>query len=143
VRAEVAEAHARVASRYLQIESAEKAVRAGIDAFNEDYARIKGGQGIPLELIDSLRILCRARYEYLDSIINYNRAQFQLWVSLGRPPANALARPIPADLVPPPTQILPGPRIVPMSGVVQELKNKGSVNPVNAQAPQQLPFIQP
>ncbi len=101
VRAEVAEAHARVASRYLQIEASENAVRAGMDAFKEDMIRIKGGQGFPLELIDSLRILCRARYEYLDSIITYNRAQFQLWVSLGRPPANALARPLPADLVPP------------------------------------------
>ena len=124
VRAEVAEAHARVASRYLQIESAEKAVRAGIDAFNEDMARIKGGQGLPLELVDSLRILCRARYEYLDSIVGYNRAHFQLWVALGRPPADALARPVPADLVPPPTQTLPGPRVVPVAGVIQELKSR-------------------
>jgi outer membrane protein TolC len=124
VRTEVAEAHARVASRYLQIESAEKAVRAGIDAFNEDMIRIKGGQGFPLELVDSLRILCRARYEYLDSIINYNRAQFQLWVSLGRPPANALARPVPADLVPPPAQPLPGPRVTPVFGVVEEFKSR-------------------
>jgi outer membrane protein TolC len=132
VRAEVAEAHARVASRYLQIESAEKAVRAGTDAFTEDMTRIKGGQGLPLELVDSLRILCRARYEYLDSIINYNRAQFQLWVALGRPPANALARPVPADLVPPPAQLLPGPRIAPVSGVVQEFRAKSA----NLQVPQ-------
>jgi outer membrane protein TolC len=123
VRSEVAIAHARVASTYLQIEAAEKAVRAGIDAFTEDYARIKGGQGIPLELLDSLRILCRARYEYLDSIINYNRAQFQLWVSLGRPPADALARPVPADLVPPPGQQLPGPRVLPRGGVLQEFRD--------------------
>jgi outer membrane protein TolC len=144
VRAEVAEAHARVASRYLQIESAEKAVRAGIDAFNEDMTRIKGGQGLPLELVDSLRILCRARYEYLDSIINYNRAQFQLWVSLGRPPANALARPVPADLVPPPAQPLPGPRVMSMSGLVEEFKSREQLpRPASTQVPQQLPFIQP
>ena len=102
VRYEVAEAQARTASRYLQIDVMEKAVRDGIVAFNEDMTRIKGGQGLPLELLYSLDILCRARYEYLDSITGYNRAQFQLWVALGRPPANALARPIPADLVPPP-----------------------------------------
>jgi outer membrane protein TolC len=142
VRAEVADAHARVASRYLQIESAEKAVRAGNDAFNEDMIRIKGGQGLPLELLDSLRILCRARYEYLDSIINYNRAQFQLWVALGRPPANALARPVPADLVPPPGQLLPGPRIAPIAGVVQEFRSKENKQ-VYPQAPQQLPLVHP
>ena len=143
IRGEVAEAHARVASRYLQIEVAEKAVREGMDAFSEDMTRIKGGAGLPLELLDSLRILCRARYEYLDSIIGYNRAQFQLWVSLGRPPANALARPVPADLVPPPAPMLPGPRVVPMSGVYQEFRAKGLSNPANSQVPQQLPLIQP
>jgi outer membrane protein TolC len=128
VRTEVAEAHARVSSRFLQIESAEKAVRAGIEGFNQDMIRIRGVHGIPLELIDSLRILCRARYEYLDSIIGYNRAQFQLWVSLGRPPANVLARPVPSDLVPPPTDLPPGPRVLPMSGVIQELRSKGFYN---------------
>jgi outer membrane protein TolC len=143
VQAEVAEAHARVASRYLQIESAEKAVRAGTDAFAEDMTRIKGGQGLPLELLDSLRILCRARYEYLDSIVGYNRAQFQLWVSLGRPPANALARPVPADLVPPPAQLLPGPRVAPMSGVLQDLRSREPLSSVNTQAPQQLPIVRP
>jgi outer membrane protein TolC len=138
VRAEVAEAHALVASRYLQIESAEKAVRAGTDAFSQDMTRIKGGIGLPLELLDSFRILSRARYEYLDSIVGYNRAQIQLWVSLGRPPANALARPIPSDLVPPPVQMLPGPRSIPISGPVEELRYRLST-PVNTQLPQQLP----
>lgn len=143
VRAEVAEAHARVASRYLQIESAEKAVRSGIDAFEEDMTRIKGGQGFPLELVDSLRILCRARYEYLDSIIGYNRAQFQLWVSLGRPPADALARPIPTDLVPSPPQLLPGPRVSPMSDVLQELRSRTVSNTTDASSPQLLPPFHP
>jgi outer membrane protein TolC len=142
VRAEVAEAHSRVASQYLQIEFAEKAVRAGMDAFTEDMIRIKGGAGLPLELLDSLRILCRARYEYLYSIVGYNRAQFQLWVSLGRPPANALARPIPADLVPPPGQLLPGPRVLPMSGALDELKSRGASPAASTQALQSFPVVQ-
>jgi outer membrane protein TolC len=142
VRAEVAEAHARVASRYLQIESAEKAVREGSDAFTQDMTRIKGGAGLPLEVLDSLRILCRARYEYLDSIIGYNRAQFQLWVSLGRPPANTLARPVPAELVPPPSAVQPGPRVQQMGGVYQEVRARGVTNAAGTQ-PQRLPQPQP
>ncbi|MCE9563983.1 MAG: TolC family protein [Planctomycetes bacterium] len=119
VRSQVAESHARVAARFLQIDSAEKAVRSSTEAFSEDLTRIKGGQGLPLEVIDSLRLLGRSRYEYLDTIIDYNRAQFQLWVSLGRPPANALARPVPADLVPPPiVELKPGPRVMPMPRVL-------------------------
>jgi outer membrane protein TolC len=119
VRAQVAEAHARVAARFLQIDAAEKAVRASSEAYTEDLTRIKGGQGLPLEVIDSLRLLGRSRYEYLDSILDYNRAQIQLWVALGRPPASALARPVPADLVPPPViEVLPGPRVMPMPRVL-------------------------
>ena len=69
----------------------------------------------PDEMLDSLRLLGRSRYVYLDAIIDYNRGQFQLWVALGRPPANALARPVPADLVPPPVfEVRPGPRVLPI-----------------------------
>jgi len=118
VRAEVAEAKARVDGRFLQIDAAEKAVRASTDAYSEDLSRIvKGGPGLglPLELVDSLRLLAQSRYAYLDAIIDYNRGQFQLWVALGRPPANALARPVPADLVPPPVfEVRPGPRVLPI-----------------------------
>jgi outer membrane protein TolC len=102
VRAQVAEAHGWVAARYLQIDAGEKAVEAGQDAYKQDVTRIRGGQGLPLEVLDSLRLLGRSRYDYLDSIVEYNRAQFQLWVALGRPPAACLARPVPAGLVPPP-----------------------------------------
>jgi outer membrane protein TolC len=102
VRAQVAEAHGWAAARVLQIDAGEKAVRASQDAYAQDLTRIRGGQGLPLELVDSLRLLGRSRYEYLDAVIEYNRAQFQLWVALGRPPADSLARPVPTELVPAP-----------------------------------------
>jgi outer membrane protein TolC len=114
IRSQVAEAQALVEAGLPQIEAAERAVKAGRGAFTQDLARVKGGQGLPLEAVDSLRLLGQARYEYLDTIIDYNRAQFQLWVALGRPPANCLARPVPADLVPPPPVAPPGPRVFTM-----------------------------
>lgn len=109
VRSEVAEAHARATARPPQIDATEQALRAAADAYREDLTRIRGGQGLPLEVVDSLRLLGRARYEYLDAIIDYNRAQFQLWVALGRPPADALARPVPADPAAPPVPSPPKP----------------------------------
>jgi outer membrane protein TolC len=119
VRAEVAEAQARVFARFQQIDSTEKAVRAGREAYSEDLTRFRGGQGFPLELVDSLRILARSRYEYLDAIVDYNRAQFELWVALGKPPANVLARPVPAELVPPPQIDVPaGPRVFPVPQIL-------------------------
>ena len=114
IRTEVAEADARVRARYSQIDSTEKAVRTSLESYQEDLARIKGRQGLPIEVIDSLRLLSSSRNAYLDAIIDYNRAQFQLYGALGRPPAGALARPVPADLVPPPgkpSAELPAPKL--------------------------------
>jgi outer membrane protein TolC len=106
IRTEVAEAHARVHALNAQIDSAEKAVRASQDAFKEDLTRILGREGLPIEVIDSARLLSRSRNEYLNAIIDYNRSQFQLYAALGQPLAGVLARPIPANLVAPPTGAL-------------------------------------
>jgi outer membrane protein TolC len=97
VRAQVAEAHGWISSRAPQIDAAEKAVRAAQEGFALDLSRIRGGQGLPLEAIDSMRLLGRSRFEYLAAVVDYNRAQYQLWVALGRPPADVLSRPAPAD----------------------------------------------
>ena len=116
VRTQVAEAYARTRARFLQIGSAEQAVRAADDAFREDKARIRGQLGLPIELTNSLRLLGQSRFDYLDSIVDYNRAQFELYVALGRPPADRLARPVPADLVPPPSPVavpIPGQMLPP------------------------------
>jgi outer membrane protein TolC len=102
VRAEVAESYAMVHARYAQIDTLAKAVKSSQEALEEDTLRIKGRQGLPIELIDSLRLLTRARNDYLDSIVDYNRSQFQLYVAMGKPPAKTLARPVPSDLVPQP-----------------------------------------
>ncbi|HEV3342966.1 MAG TPA: TolC family protein [Pirellulales bacterium] len=93
VRLEVANAYSRSKVRFAQVGTAERAVRTGIDSFDEDMKRIKNNEGLPIEVLDSLRLLGRARFEYLDAIAEYNAAQFELYVSLGQPPANALARP--------------------------------------------------
>jgi outer membrane protein TolC len=108
VRAEVATAYARTHGRFAQIETAERAVQTSVQGFAEDLTRTRNGEGLPIEVLDSLRLLGRSRYAYLDAIVDYNRAQFALYVALGQPPADTLARPIPASLVPPPV-LAPGP----------------------------------
>jgi outer membrane protein TolC len=101
VRAEVAEAYARTHARYAQIATTGQAVRSSTNGFREDLIRIEGAVGLPIEVLDSLRLLARARNEYLDSIVDYNRAQFELFVALGQPPADALAHPVPTAGVTP------------------------------------------
>jgi outer membrane protein TolC len=100
VRAEVAVAYARTHARFAQIETAERAVRSSRQGFQEDLRRTYNREGLPIEVLDSLRLLGRSRYAYLDAICDYDRAQFELYVALGQPPANVLARPVPADAVP-------------------------------------------
>src|SRR5205814_5142474 len=82
VRAEVATASARTHARYAQIETSERAVQASANAFAEDIRRTRGLEGLPIEVLDSLRLLARSRLAYLDAICDYNRAQFELYVAL-------------------------------------------------------------
>lgn len=101
VRAEVADAFVQIHARRAQIATTEKAIAAGRIAFKEDGDRIKAGFGRPIELLNSFELLAQSRYEYLRAIIDYNEAQISLYVALGQPPANTLARPVPPNVVPP------------------------------------------
>jgi outer membrane protein TolC len=98
VRTQVATAYARSLARFAQITTAELAMRSAMDAFAADLRATRGGEGRPIELLFSLRYLARARIAYLNAIADYNRAQVELFVALGQPPANALARSVPGEV---------------------------------------------
>jgi outer membrane protein TolC len=102
VRDEVAEAYARTRARFAQIATSEQAVRTAQEAYIEDLTRIRGREGLPIEVLDSARLLGQARNDYLNAIIDYNRAELELYVALGQPPAGALARPAAVENVPAP-----------------------------------------
>ena len=111
VRAEVAEAYAKTHARFARIGTSERAVQSGTRGFREDLIRIENTVAPAIETVDSLRLLARARYAYLDAIVDYDRAQFELFVALGQPPADALAHPVPtAGVTPPgePMTVTPG-----------------------------------
>ena len=91
----MATAYAKTHARYAQIESSERAIKSSMQAFQEDVMRTKNGKGLPIEVLDSLRLLGRSRQAYLDAIADYNRAHFKLYVALGQPPANMLRAPGP------------------------------------------------
>ncbi len=97
VRREVADAYVRTHVHFAQLAVTENAVVSGDRAFREDFRRIQGGVGRPIELLESLRLLAQARYSYLDAVAFYNAAQIDLYVALGQPPADTLARPVPTD----------------------------------------------
>jgi outer membrane protein TolC len=97
IRREVANALVRSEARLAQITSQANAVRTGQQAFNGDLRRIRGGEGRPIALLESFRLLNQARGSYLDAIVQFNEAQIDLYVALGKPPADILARPVPTQ----------------------------------------------
>ncbi|HEY4312693.1 MAG TPA: TolC family protein [Pirellulales bacterium] len=106
-RADVAEAYALSMARYAQIGTNERATRTGQAGFQEDLLRTRNHAGLPIEVLNNLRLWARARVDYLNSIVDFNEAQVRLYVALGQPRADMLARPGPplsgpeAEPVPP------------------------------------------
>lgn len=85
VAREIVEAHAQVQSRAQQIETSKEAVSAAQDSFRRNWERIENGQGLPIEVLQSIQALTSAQREFVRSIADYNVAQFTLHRSLGWP----------------------------------------------------------
>lgn len=83
VAREVTESHAQVTQRQARIE----ATRAGITAAEASYRlnlqRIENAQGLPIEALQAITALATARRAYLDAVIDYNIAQFDLCRAIG------------------------------------------------------------
>lgn len=86
IRREVAEANSRSSARLREVTVAKRQVETALRGLSRDLVRIRGGQGLPIEVLNSANLLVRARQELLGAIVGYDQAQFQLFVSLGQPP---------------------------------------------------------
>jgi outer membrane protein TolC len=85
VAREVAEAAARIESRRRQIRVSEQAIEIARLSYERNLSRIRDGQGLPIEALQSLQALDRAQREYLRAVVSYNQAQFELHRALGWP----------------------------------------------------------
>ena len=85
VAREIVEAHAQSESLRGQIEVARSGVQAAIQSYQRNLGRIRGGQGLPIEVLQSLQALDVSRREYLRAVADYNEAQFRLHRALGWP----------------------------------------------------------
>lgn len=85
IRREVTTAHAGVESAAKQIAQAEASVKSANDSMTRNFNRIRNGQGLPLEVLQSIQALDAAKRERLGARANYNRAQFRLHRAIGWP----------------------------------------------------------
>jgi outer membrane protein TolC len=85
VSREIIEAHAQSTSLRGQIAVAESGIRVASDSYQRNLARIRGGQGLPLEVLQSIQALDQSRREYLRAVGDYDEWQFRLYRALGCP----------------------------------------------------------
>jgi outer membrane protein TolC len=97
VMREVAEANSQVQARKRQIAVAESGVKAAQASYKLNLERIRGVQGLPLEVLQSIQALDQARREYLRAVTDYNRAQFHLFRAMGWPVNPMMGAEVPPD----------------------------------------------
>ncbi len=87
ISAEVAEAYHQVHERRRQVEVAQKGVDESLRSLELNMNRIRGAEGLPIEVLQAVQSVAAARRTHLAAVTNYNRAQFQLLRAVGQPAA--------------------------------------------------------
>jgi outer membrane protein TolC len=99
------------------LDSAQEAVKQASETFRKldliAFGRLGPKKELEaLEPLIAIQTLAVARTQYLNAVIDYNRAQFQLFTAMGRPSMDALpkATPMPVNVPVVPAPYVPGPR---------------------------------
>ena len=74
-----------------QIEDARETVVEALDSLRLNFVNIRQGAQLPgatrpIEVLQPIQALAQGRLDYLDSVVSYNRAQFQLKRAIGQRP---------------------------------------------------------
>lgn len=85
VARDISEAHAQVLHRGRRISITQDAIVSAEHSYERNLDRIRDGQGLPLEVLQSVQALEDAQQAYLAAVIKYNEAQFRLQWALGWP----------------------------------------------------------
>lgn len=83
VSREVVEAHAQVTKRQQRIELTQRGVAAAQKSYLLNIDRIENAQGLPIETLQAIQALANARRAYLNAVVDYNIAQFELSRAIG------------------------------------------------------------
>jgi outer membrane protein TolC len=83
VAREVVEAHAQVTERERRIELSRQGIAAAERSYALNENRIENAQGLPIEVLQAVNALAVARLYYLNSVIDFNIAQFELCRAIG------------------------------------------------------------
>lgn len=94
IRQQVAQAQANVRARRGQLDLAQRQLRIAQEGYQLDFQRIRnivagqpGRPALPIELLNNLHFLVKARQDLVTALVQYDQAQFELYVALGQPPS--------------------------------------------------------
>jgi outer membrane protein TolC len=86
IRSEVGAAYAEIAAARNRIDVTTRQLASAEIGFREDFQRIRNTVGRPIEVVNSLELLNHARVDRIRALLDYNKAEVRLFVSLGSPP---------------------------------------------------------
>ncbi len=90
IRDEVASAYADVRAQSQAINVSQRRLAAAEPGFVNELRRARAKQGLPIEVLNMVHLLVDARESLVRSVIEYDKAQFRLYVALGQPPDTAI-----------------------------------------------------
>lgn len=90
ITSEVAQAYAHIQALEKQISPSASAIERASRSLQLNRERIYEKQGLPIEVLQAIQSLETTRRLYLETVIDYNQAQFRLYTALGQPPSEAL-----------------------------------------------------
>jgi outer membrane protein TolC len=112
IRSEVSAAYGEVIAARQQVAITTREVTSSESGFREDLERIRNTVGRPLEVVNSLQLMNRARVARIRAVTDYNKAEFRLFVGLGSPPP--LGNPPTASI---PSAPIASPPLPPLAGL--------------------------
>ncbi len=124
IRSEVIGARAQALSQRQQVEITRVELASAEQGYREDMIRQRETVGLPIEVIDSLRLLGQSRLNLIRAITRSNQAQFALFVALGSPPPLDSSTPV-SGLVPPVATPLRSPIVMPRAETIPCVKPPG------------------
>ncbi len=84
VAREVGDAYAKAESRKRQVSIAQQRLQSAIAGAQEELERTRGGESLPIEALNSVRLLGEAGVALVEAIGGYDLAQFELFVASGQ-----------------------------------------------------------
>lgn len=83
VAREISEAHTQVVHRRERMAVTQMSIQSAQSSYDRNLSRIRNGEGLPIEVLQAVKALETSRKAYLDAVVDYNEAQFQLQWAMG------------------------------------------------------------